>query len=290
MPTPLLRTPQKRNLLLCLDAFNTLFHPRTPIPQAYAQAATRHGIPTPHPQEVAQSFKQNFAHQSTQHPNYGKATGMGLEKWWSQIIRNIFTPYLKRGQVFPEALTEELLRTWSSKEGYALYADVEPFFRRLRRVGVGSGADLQGLPWHRTVVGVITNSDARVPSILSSFGLSVGPRTNEDGAAEFREGSDISFVVLSYDVGFEKPHPQIFEAAVEMLRKELQGNEQGLTIDDFEKLYVGDDLEKDYFGAEKAGWGSVLLRREDGDKKGLGREQIKGKEVTVATSLLDLGG
>jgi FMN phosphatase YigB (HAD superfamily) len=86
---------------------------------------------------------------------------------------------------------------------------------------------------------------------------------------------DVSFVVLSYDVGFEKPDRRMFDSAVSMLQKTLAGNEDGLVADDFEKLYIGDEVEKDYVGAEAAGWRSILLDREN-------TTATKSKELSYA--------
>lgn len=36
--------PRKRNLLLCLDAFGTLFRPKAPIERQYIEVATRYGV------------------------------------------------------------------------------------------------------------------------------------------------------------------------------------------------------------------------------------------------------
>ena len=65
-----------------------------------------------------------------------------------------------------------------------------------------------------------------------------------------QEGDDIDFVMLSYDVGFEKPDSKIFDATKQM----LPGQERF--------VHVGDDLQKDYLGAKRAGWEGVLLDRE----------------------------
>ena len=59
--------PRRKNLLLCLDAFGTLFTPSTPIPIAYARAAARHGLAvgdTEKPDALSKHFKQQFALQS----------------------------------------------------------------------------------------------------------------------------------------------------------------------------------------------------------------------------------
>lgn len=72
-------------------------------------------------------------------------------------------------------------------------------------------------------------------------------------------------MVLSYDVGAEKPEREIFDAAKQMLGETLRDASSGegaQRADEFEMLFVGDDLEKDVLGARDAGWNSVLLDRE----------------------------
>jgi hypothetical protein len=163
-------------------------------------------------------------------------------------------------------------------------------------------------PWEKTIVGIITNSDSRVPSILSSFGgLNIAARRFHTPTIDFQRPSpissdeDISFTILSYDVGREKPSPQIFRAAEEMLSSMLHEEASSSSdyggIDSYEKLHVGDDLENDYHGAEKAGWGRVLLQRDpvNGEKEWEGirltrvtNKQGKSRRVDAAGSLMNL--
>lgn len=78
----------KKNLLLCFDAFGTLFKPNAPIAKTYAQIASKHGVVcgTKNPEaNVAQEFKRAFKQCSTRSPNYGKATGLGAERWWKNV-------------------------------------------------------------------------------------------------------------------------------------------------------------------------------------------------------------
>ncbi|KAI4619609.1 hypothetical protein J4E83_005464 [Alternaria metachromatica] len=284
-------TPQRKNLFLCLDAFGTLFTPSAPIPVTYAAAALKHGITinTPDPAtQVSSSFKSAFKRLSSEHPNYGRATGMGAEKWWAKVIKETFTPFLAPNQTLPKYLVPELLHTYSSRKGYTLYPDVLPFFRMVqhmkahrRRYGASHGL----WPWDKTVVGIITNSDNRVPGILSSFDLNISPRRYSGVAVspldttksepskkkknrkEAEKEDDIDFTVLSYDVGAEKPDGRIFAAAEEMLAATLNdsvnsSSDTAPPVSSFEKIYVGDDIQKDVFGAQDAGWSSVLLERD----------------------------
>lgn len=216
------------------------------------------------------------------------------------MIRNTFTPFLKSGQQVPPALITELYQSYSGKEPYSLYPDVKKFFLELHKYKDTSKIHERPWPFERIVVGIISNSDDRMPGILQSFGLQIGPRrisTSSIVNTHSLTGNDIDFVVLSYDVRHEKPDRQIFDAATSLLA-EIPGEEgEQLNADDFEKLYVGDDLEKDYYGANAAGWHSILLDRNGVMDKAknfrfrrVGLEDKNGMEhkVLMARSLLDL--
>lgn len=48
----------KRNLLICFDAFGTLFAPRRPIAQQYGDVARAYGLSGFSDEDVAASFKK----------------------------------------------------------------------------------------------------------------------------------------------------------------------------------------------------------------------------------------
>lgn len=60
---------------------------------------------------------------------------------------------------------------------------------------------------------------------------------------------------MSYDVGAEKPDGRIFKAAEDIVS--LDG--------EWEKVYVGDEWDKDVVGAQKAGWDPILLDEDGGE-------------------------
>ena len=130
-------------------------------------------------------------------------------------------------------------------------------------------------------VGVVTNSDDRVPSILSSLGLKVcslrhGMRSYDvNSASKGEELSDIDFVVLSYDVSFEKPSREIFDAAKDLGRLgEMQADQERY-------IHVGDDLEKDLEGAVQAGWEGLFLDREGNHATG----KLAIAEISISSLL-----
>ncbi|KAE8413346.1 hypothetical protein BDV36DRAFT_268911 [Aspergillus pseudocaelatus] len=319
-------TPKPRTLLLTLDAFETLFHPRPSVPEQYASAAHHFGLPKTAitAERVFAAFKPAFKAQSKARPNYGRDDVIrghygGPRQWWGEIIRATFVQVLAEqhqqynnnttattnnknnndsspGQVdLPEGLVGYLLDRFASKEGYALYDDVGPFFSRIRAVKE-NGARLG--PFERVVIGVVSNSDDRVPAVLKSLGLRVGDCRADEGVdsmwlSGFEERSssgvvegsavndgvnDIDLVVTSYEAGVEKPSPRIFEVA----RRQAKALARGDNLGDWTCVHVGDDLEKDYRAAVGAGWhGYFLARGDDAARSGHG-------DTNVIRSLVDL--
>lgn len=263
-----------RNILLCLDAFDTLIRPRRPVAEQYAQVADQCGLTGITPAQVQATFRNAFKQEAKKNPNYGKATNLGATRWWTNVITNTFSPFLKPGQDIPKELAPRLLHRFSSDEGYEL---IEPNLpETLRLLWDGQ----QHADWN-LVVGLVSNCDDRILGIMESLGLRVGPlrygnltvlrpkgdreatgqflrssfegdatEALEDVASRRRKQSvslvrkslslpgsdavgaaasldtavtqseapryDLDFTLMSYDVGHEKPDPEIFVSAQEM--------------------------------------------------------------------------
>ncbi|KAK0286392.1 hypothetical protein LTR35_004827 [Friedmanniomyces endolithicus] len=244
----------KRNLLICFDAFGTLFKPKRPIAQQYGEVARSLGSSGFTDDQVSKSFKAAFKHETKENPNFGKSNGMNSTTWWTNIIQNTFHTLVGPSPTLTHHLAPALLYRFSSEEAYILLPDVLPLLQDLR-THPPHGID-------RIAVGVITNSDDRVPSVLTSLGLRVSPWTYGSGGVKARapvgEVYDVDFTVMSYDVGFEKPDRRVFGAAEEMLASlpVAAGTEPVSWV----KVFVGDECEKDVVGAREAGWCGVLLR------------------------------
>lgn len=83
-PTP--RVPLKRsNLLLAFDAFGTLYTPKASVFAQYTELGRWHGIDVKAEDELQKTFKVAYKDESSKHPNYGKADGLGAEKWWANV-------------------------------------------------------------------------------------------------------------------------------------------------------------------------------------------------------------
>ena len=148
----------------------------------------------------------------------------------------------------PEALSSDLWDLFGSKRGYELFPDVMAFFQSLVRI-----KERRVFP--RFTRGIISNSDDRVPLVLSSLGLRIS--TKRHGIAvgpemDRRNGAfDIDFVAMSYDVGFSKPATEIFNAALQLSGQDV--------LPETQLIHVGDDIEQDYHGAVNAGWQAIIL-------------------------------
>ena len=84
----------------------------------------------------------------------------------------------------------------------------------------------------RYQIAVISNADGKIHEVLGACGIADCFRTITDSGS----------------VGYEKPHPAIFEAAL-----------RGLNAAPEESLYVGDGYAIDYVGATNAGMQAMLL-------------------------------
>ncbi|KAL2810389.1 HAD-like domain-containing protein [Aspergillus granulosus] len=280
-----------RPLLLTLDAFNTLFHPRHPIPVQYAASASTFNIPIS-PSALQLAFKSAFKAQSRSHPNYGRELAVrgeygGPKQWWEDVIRGSFARALAENSSpssdnkiagLPDALVADLLHRFAGARGYKLYDDVGPFFERLHEMQRQNGKR------RKVVIGVVSNSDDRVCSVLESLGVSVGEaRAGEEAGHKLpgfeeerertgtshprrasplqgRDQTDVDFVLTSYQVGAEKPDPLVWDAALQAAQRlgdDAVGDEGG-----WECVHVGDDYRKDYRGAVDAGWKAYYLPRD----------------------------
>lgn len=75
----------KPNLLLSFDAFGTLFSPKDPVAHQYLQEARQFGLTGFSEEELASKLYAAFKDESKLNPNYGKETGLGATKWWTNV-------------------------------------------------------------------------------------------------------------------------------------------------------------------------------------------------------------
>jgi HAD superfamily hydrolase (TIGR01662 family) len=148
-----------------------------------------------------------------------------------------------------EAAAREIYDEWALCHHFFLYDDVEPVLRKLAAAGVR--------------IGLISNTQ----------------RPLDEFAAHFSLQGLIGAAVSSAQHGFLKPHPSIFETALETL---------GVSAP--ESVMVGDSVKHDIAGARQIGMRAVLLRRSGaGLSSPLQRSLEPGLEdVPIIASLAEL--
>jgi HAD superfamily hydrolase (TIGR01662 family) len=139
-----------------------------------------------------------------------------------------------------ETVARELYEDWGAHQHFSLYDDVLDTFHSLAERGIR--------------LGLISNSHRCLASFQTHFAL---------------EGL-ISAAVSSAEFGYLKPHPRIFQAALEQMR-----------VPAGESVMVGDSLPHDVLGARQAGMRGVLLARD-------GCADTSHEDVPVISSLREL--
>jgi HAD superfamily hydrolase (TIGR01549 family) len=119
-----------------------------------------------------------------------------------------------------DACTLEMYREWAACQHFSLYDDVEPVFRELASRGIR--------------IGLISNTHRSLASFQSHFELD----------------DLVSGAISSSEHGYMKPHPSIFQAALDLL---------GVAAP--ESVMVGDSPVDDVDGARGVGMRAILLRR-----------------------------
>ncbi|CAD7697257.1 unnamed protein product [Ostreobium quekettii] len=213
---------------LLVDAAGTLVSPSEPVAAVYGAFAAKHGVRLSEG-EILSRFRGAFAKRKA------------VDAWSEPTLR-----YVGDGRAFwrrvvaqatgcdSEALFDEVYEHYESPEAWKVTPGAMAALRRLRSSGVK--------------VVVVSNFDTRLRPLLMGMGL----------------GEVLDEVVVSAEVGAEKPNPVIFETALE-----AAGVAPG------EAVHVGDDRRNDLWGARDAGleawlWGEDVQSFEEVADKILG--------------------
>jgi putative hydrolase of the HAD superfamily len=141
----------------------------------------------------------------------------------------------------------EIYREWAACHHFELYAEVRAVLQELASAGIR--------------IGLISNSHRCLASFQSHFELQ-----------EF-----VTATVSSSDHGLMKPHPSIFETALQLVNVEAG-----------DAIMVGDSVRQDVEGALRAGMRAVLLHRDPEPHPEL--PQLTERGVAVIGSLRELPG
>ncbi|OQR97705.1 hypothetical protein THRCLA_06876 [Thraustotheca clavata] len=213
---------------LTLDGTGTLFYLKESIGDTYLNHYRAICDPNMQDLSIVQSINKNFGrafkNEAAKMPNFGRNTlsSLSASAWWSNVVYHSFPESLHaKIDESMDELMTSLYNHYSSSNAWQVFDDVRPTLERLQN---------QGIP-----MGVISNFDERIESILESL--------------ELRQY--FSFVLSSWEHGEMKPAASIFHQAAR-----LHGLEKSI-----EMLHVGDDMEKDVHGAQKAGYQGRLIER-----------------------------
>ncbi|KAJ3212562.1 hypothetical protein HDU82_000501 [Entophlyctis luteolus] len=218
--------------LVTFDAFNCLFRIDPPVNVVYTRFLSdvcgwpMHETPT----VTLEHFLRAYKVVNSQLPLFAKDAG-GYRLWWEQVITNTF----RHAGIQRQDISPRLVNVLVSHFETADAVNLDPAARLM----------LQSIKSRKAIVGVISNSDPRTRSILKSLGLFDVPN------------APIDFVITSYDVGAEKPDRRIFNATLQMANR-LPNCTPAIVSN--EALHVGDDAERDYAGARRAGWRAVQVQ------------------------------
>ena len=202
------------------DLYNTLIHYEPPPEEQQTQACRAFGI-----EVERQAIRHGYwaANEFLTHENARLAIQKRSEEeqrefwidWEATLLR-------KAGVNVSRELASQIL-DWvrQTDRKLVLYPDVLPTLTLLRSRGL--------------TLGLISNLERSLEHLCTDLGLS----------------PYLDFILISHEVGFEKPHPEIFLTALE--RAKVQASEA---------IHVGDQYHADVVGARQVGIKPLLLDRD----------------------------
>jgi putative hydrolase of the HAD superfamily len=213
------------------DAAETLFTTRGSVGEIYASSARQYGS-----QASSEAIQAAFARHFR---GSGPISVADQKEWWKHIVRRVFTDV---GMVenFDEFF-DLVFEKFRDSQGWMLFPETFDVLKELQRL--------------QLKIGIISNFDTRIYSVLDSLGI--------------REFFDT--VTTSSESGYSKPDRQIFEAATRALGVPAQSI-----------LLVGDSLHDDVQAAIRAGLSAVLI-----DRMNRHSEQIQVRRISSLTQVLD---
>ncbi|XP_005181008.2 rhythmically expressed gene 2 protein [Musca domestica] len=216
----------KRFRLVTFDITDTLVRFSKPPAVQYAKTAAQLGVTDIDQSAMEACFKREFKAMKKLHPNWGYNTpNFTWQEWWTSLVKNIFL--CVKPDIDPKKLQEvanTLVRIYRTKECYSHIDGGVELIDRVRNSG--------------KKIGVISNFDPSLRQVLKEIHLD----------------EKFDFIMTSYDVGFEKPHKEIYDACLNKCN--IQSNEA---------LHIGNMYTMDYEGARNAGWSSILLTTNEED-------------------------
>jgi putative hydrolase of the HAD superfamily len=212
----------KRPQVIFLDAVGTLFGIRGSVGQIYNEIARQFGVRAI-PEDLNRAFFKAFSSaDSLAFPDANPEEICQREfEWWKAIASHAFqqVDLLHRFSDF-DAFFEALYAHFATAKPWFVYGDVRRNLEKWERLGIE--------------LGVVSNFDSRIYSVLSALDLE----------------RFFTSITISSAVGFAKPHPQIFHAA--LLKHDCAPQAA---------WHIGDSDREDYQGARNVGIRPFLIKR-----------------------------
>lgn len=213
----------ERFKVITFDCTNTLLFFRNPPEVQYLKTASNLGIPEENFDKnlMKANFRKTFKELHQKYPNFGKDS-ISFQTWWERLVINVFLSSSKNNEIDSELLrpvAKELIHLYQTKECWGKFNKSDELITALKDCG--------------KTVGVISNFDPRLHHLLKDLNLTM-----------------FDFVVTSYEAGVEKPDPKIFHHAAKI---------SGQDFDSSEALHIGNEVVKDFKGAQGANWSALLI-------------------------------
>jgi len=213
------------------DAAETLFTTRGSVGEIYGTVARRYGSQHT-PEAIQAAFLRNFR-------GAGPISIEDQKRWWKDVVFRVFNE-VGMIQNFDQFF-DEVYEKFRDSQGWILFPETHDVLNQLKDRGLK--------------LGVISNFDSRIYSVLDSLGI--------------RQFFDT--ITLSSETGYCKPDPEIFAAAVRSL---------GLPAS--QVLLVGDSPHDDVEAGLRAGLSAVLIDRNGRHDAKDHLERISSLEDVVA--------
>ncbi len=199
------------------DVGGTILTVRPSVGTIYSEAMARIGFDVS-VERIEEQFKRAWKAGAQRRLDSGfVCDDAGLKEEWRTIVSESFSGLAPEGAI--DSVFENLYERFSHVDSWRVAESAIETFESLEAQGIR--------------LGVFSNWDSRLPGTLEALGLN----------------SYFDVQVISYEVGFEKPHPKIFERAIELAGVEPK-----------EILFIGDSYHCDIEPAKQHGIHSLWVQ------------------------------
>ncbi len=219
---------------ILFDAGGTLLRVRSSVGDVYAEVALEYGVDV-EPASLNRAFANAWATSLQRSRARGhRSSDAILRHEWRTIVAETF------GDTVPEEVFPQLFAALYDRFRCASAWEVVP----------GARASLEFLRRTGVQMAILSNWDQRLPQTLREL--------------ELLDFFDELFI--SYDIGVEKPHPRMFEAAI-----------QRYACVPEKILVVGDSLERDILAARRLGLRTLWIQAATGSTTSRDTDELGGE-------------